>query len=78
MCGWSTCAARAPISAPAATWREFASKGEALGDFLREVTAYLQVAIGALIRLKAIVVTEVARLCGGRRRGSASSAPPTS
>lgn len=39
--------------------REFASKGEALGDFLREVTAYLQVAIGALIRLKAIVVTEV-------------------
>ncbi len=39
--------------------REFASKGEALGDFLREVTAYLQVAIGALIRLKAVVVTEV-------------------
>lgn len=39
--------------------REFASKGEELGDFLREVTAYLQVAIGALIRLKAVVVTEV-------------------
>lgn len=39
--------------------REFASKGEALGDFLREVTAYLQVAVGALIRLKAVVVTEV-------------------
>lgn len=39
--------------------REFASKGEGLGDFLREVTAYLQVAIGAMIRLKAVVVTEV-------------------
>jgi 2-(1,2-epoxy-1,2-dihydrophenyl)acetyl-CoA isomerase len=39
--------------------REFASKGEQLGDFLREVTAYLQMAVGALIRLNAIVVTEV-------------------
>ncbi|MBA4789605.1 MAG: enoyl-CoA hydratase/isomerase family protein [Rhizobiales bacterium] len=39
--------------------REFAAKGEALGDFLREVTAYLQVAVGALIRLNAVVVTEV-------------------
>lgn len=39
--------------------REFASKGEGLGDFLREVTAYLQIAVGALIRLKAVVVTEV-------------------
>ncbi|GGC87299.1 enoyl-CoA hydratase/isomerase family protein [Chelatococcus reniformis] len=39
--------------------REFASKGEAVGDFLREVTAHLQVAVGALIRLNAIVVAEV-------------------
>jgi len=39
--------------------REFASKGERLGDFLREVTAYLQMAVGALIRLNSIVVTEV-------------------
>ncbi|MGY8631929.1 enoyl-CoA hydratase/isomerase family protein [Bradyrhizobium sp. 14AA] len=39
--------------------REFASKGEQLGDFLREVTAYLQMAVGALIRLNSIVVTEV-------------------
>jgi len=39
--------------------QEFASKGEALGPFLREVTAYLQMAIGALIRLNAVVVTEV-------------------
>src|SRR5712664_3859125 len=39
--------------------REFASKGERLGDFLREVTAYLQMSIGALIRLNSIVVAEV-------------------
>jgi len=39
--------------------REFASKGEQLGDFLREVTAYLQMAVGVLIRLNSIVVTEV-------------------
>lgn len=39
--------------------REFTSKGEQLGDFLREVTAYLQMAVGALIRLNSIVVTEV-------------------
>ena len=45
--------------------REFASKGEALGDFLREVTAYLQIAIGALIRLEAIVVTEVQGYAAG-------------
>ncbi len=45
--------------------REFASKGEALGDFLREVTAYLQAAIGTLIRLKAIVITEVQGYAAG-------------
>ena len=34
--------------------REFASKGEELGDFRREVTAYLQMAVGALIRLSIV------------------------
>ena len=29
--------------------REFASKGDEIGDFLKEVTAYLQIAVGALI-----------------------------
>ena len=45
--------------------REFASKGEKLGDFLREVTAWLQMSIGALIRLNAIVVTEVQGFAAG-------------
>jgi 2-(1,2-epoxy-1,2-dihydrophenyl)acetyl-CoA isomerase len=45
--------------------REFAAQGEALGDFLREVTAYLQMAIGALIRLNAVVVTEVQGFAAG-------------
>lgn len=44
---------------------EFASMGEGLGDFLREVTAYLQMAIGAMIRLDAIVVTEVQGFAAG-------------
>ncbi|MEM6462037.1 MAG: enoyl-CoA hydratase-related protein [Pseudomonadota bacterium] len=45
--------------------REFSSKGETLGDFLKEVTAYLQIAVGALIRLNAIVVTEVQGYAAG-------------
>lgn len=45
--------------------REFASKGEGLGDFLREVTAWLQMAVGALIRLDAVVVTEVQGFAAG-------------
>lgn len=45
--------------------REFASKGEALGDFLKEVTSYLQIAVGALIRLDAVVVTEVQGYAAG-------------
>lgn len=45
--------------------REFASHGEALGDFLREVTAWLQMAVGALIRLDAVVVTEVQGYAAG-------------
>lgn len=44
---------------------EFASYGEGLGDFLREVTAWLQMAIGALIRLNAVVVTEVQGFAAG-------------
>jgi 2-(1,2-epoxy-1,2-dihydrophenyl)acetyl-CoA isomerase len=44
---------------------EFASKGEALGDFLREVTAWLQMAVGAMIRLNAVVVTEVQGFAAG-------------
>src|SRR5216683_6806209 len=45
--------------------REFASKGERLGDFLREVTAYLQMAVGALIRLNSVVVAEVHGFAAG-------------
>lgn len=45
--------------------REFAAQGEGLGDFLREVTAWLQMAIGAMIRLDAIVVTEVQGFAAG-------------
>jgi len=44
---------------------EFASMGEGLGDFLREVTAWLQMAVGALIRLDAVVVTEVQGFAAG-------------
>lgn len=45
--------------------REFAAMGEDLGDFLREVTAWLQMAVGALIRLDAVVVTEVQGFAAG-------------
>lgn len=45
--------------------REFFSKGAALGDFLKEVTAWLQMAVGALIRLDAIVMTEVQGYAAG-------------
>lgn len=45
--------------------REFAAMGEGLGDFLREVTAWLQMAVGALIRLDAVVVTEVQGFAAG-------------
>ena len=44
---------------------EFSSKGEDVGDFLKEVTAYLQVAVGALIRLDAIVVSQVQGYAAG-------------
>lgn len=45
--------------------RDFSSKGEGVGDYLKEVTAWLQVAVGALIRLDAIVVTEVQGFAAG-------------
>jgi len=45
--------------------REFAGMGEGLGDFLKEVTAYLQMAVGAMVRLDAIVVTAVQGYAAG-------------
>lgn len=45
--------------------REFADKGEQLGDFLREVTAYLQMAVSAMIHLNAVVVCEVQGYAAG-------------
>lgn len=45
--------------------QEFSSKGEALGYFLREVTAYLQAAVGALIRLDPVVVAQVQGFAAG-------------
>jgi 2-(1,2-epoxy-1,2-dihydrophenyl)acetyl-CoA isomerase len=44
---------------------EFAAQGVGLGDFLREVTAWLQMAIGALIRLDAVVVAEIQGFAAG-------------
>jgi len=44
---------------------EFSAQGERLGDFLKEVTAYLQMAVGAMIRLDAIVVAEVQGFAAG-------------
>lgn len=45
--------------------REFAQQGDAIPDYMREVTAYLQAAVGVLIRLNAIVVTEVQGFAAG-------------
>ncbi len=39
--------------------KSFAAKGEALPDYLREATAWLQIATASLLRLKAPVVTGV-------------------
>jgi 2-(1,2-epoxy-1,2-dihydrophenyl)acetyl-CoA isomerase len=39
--------------------KDFASKGEALPDYLREATAYLQIAASSLIRLEKPVITLV-------------------
>jgi 2-(1,2-epoxy-1,2-dihydrophenyl)acetyl-CoA isomerase len=45
--------------------RDFASKGEALPDYLREATAWLQIAVAALIQLRAPVVTLVQGFAAG-------------
>jgi 2-(1,2-epoxy-1,2-dihydrophenyl)acetyl-CoA isomerase len=45
--------------------REFSSRGDGLGDFLKEVTSYLQIGVGALIRLNAVVVTQVQGFAAG-------------
>lgn len=44
---------------------EFASKGEKLGEFMRPVTASLQAAVALLIRLNAVVVTEIQGYAAG-------------
>lgn len=45
--------------------KTFASKGEALPEYLREATAWLQIATSALIQLKAPVVTAVHGFAAG-------------
>lgn len=45
--------------------REFAAMGDGIGDYMKEVTAYLQAAVGVLIRLNAIVITEVQGFAAG-------------
>ncbi|MBJ8345152.1 enoyl-CoA hydratase/isomerase family protein [Antrihabitans sp. YC2-6] len=45
--------------------RVFASKGEALPDYLREATAWLQLAIAALIQLEAPVIAAVHGFAAG-------------
>lgn len=45
--------------------KTFASKGEALPEYLREATAWLQIATSALIQLKAPVVTAVQGFAAG-------------
>ena len=45
--------------------KTFASKGEALPDYLREATAWLQIATAALIQLKAPVIVAVQGFAAG-------------
>lgn len=45
--------------------REFAAQGDDIGDYMREVTAYLQAAVGVLIRTNAIVIAEVQGFAAG-------------
>lgn len=45
--------------------RDFASKGEALPDYLRQATAYLQQAVAGLIRLNAPVIASVQGFAAG-------------
>lgn len=45
--------------------KDFASKGEALPDYLRQATSYLQIVAGALMRLNAPVVASVQGFAAG-------------
>jgi 2-(1,2-epoxy-1,2-dihydrophenyl)acetyl-CoA isomerase len=45
--------------------KDFASKGEALPDYLREATSWLQISVGALIRLNAPVIAAVHGFAAG-------------
>jgi len=45
--------------------RDFASKGEALPDYLREATAWLQMAVSALVQLRAPVIAVVHGFAAG-------------
>lgn len=45
--------------------RDFASKGEALPDYLRQATSYLQQAVAGLIRLSAPVIASVQGFAAG-------------
>lgn len=45
--------------------REFAAQGDDISDYMREVTAYLQAAVGVLIRLNAIVIAQVQGFAAG-------------
>ncbi|NMO01442.1 enoyl-CoA hydratase/isomerase family protein [Gordonia sp. TBRC 11910] len=45
--------------------KTFASKGEALPDYLREATAWLQIATASLLRLKSPVITGVQGFAAG-------------
>jgi len=45
--------------------REFASKGEALPDYLREATAWLQIAVSALVQLQPPVIAAVHGFAAG-------------
>jgi 2-(1,2-epoxy-1,2-dihydrophenyl)acetyl-CoA isomerase len=45
--------------------KDFASKGEALPDYLREATAWLQIAISSLVQLRAPVIAAVHGFAAG-------------
>lgn len=45
--------------------KEFAAQGDGIPDYMREITAYLQAAVGVLIRLNAIVIAEVQGFAAG-------------
>lgn len=44
---------------------DFSARGDGIGDYLKEVTAWLQMAVAAMIRLDAVVVTEVQGFAAG-------------